>query len=63
MYFPGEELNDKDELLARHRRLKQHDRVKAKFLPVEKDMELTVLRIEFNIVVPTPHSVQALKAR
>lgn len=63
MYFPGEELNDQDELLARHRRLKQDDRVEAKFLPLEKGMEPTALRIEFNIVVPTPHSIQALKAR
>ena len=63
MYFPGEELNDQDELLARHRRLKQDNRVQAVYQPLESGMEPEALHIEFNIVLPTPHSIQALKAR
>jgi protocatechuate 3,4-dioxygenase beta subunit len=63
MYFPGEELNDKDELLTRHRRLNQADRVVAKWLPLEAGMEPTALHIAFNIVAPTPHSIGAMKAK
>ena len=33
MYFPGDPLNDKDELLARHRKLGAEDRVVAAVLP------------------------------
>lgn len=63
MYFPGEAMNDQDELLARHRRLKQDNRVQATVLPLESGMEPDALHIEFNIVLPTPHSIQAFKAR
>lgn len=62
MYFPGEELNDKDELLTRHKRLKQDERVTAKVLPPEPGMENDALSIEFNIVLPTPQSVDKLIA-
>lgn len=57
MYFPDEELNEKDELLLRHRRLNQDDRVMAKKLPLEPGMEKDAMFIEFNIVLPTPQSV------
>lgn len=63
MYFPQEELNDKDELLARHRRLNQADRVQAKALPLEPGMEPDGMHIGFDIVLPTPHSISAFKAR
>ncbi len=63
MYFPDEELNEKDELLARHRRLNQADRVQARALPLEVGMELDALHLVFNIVLPTPHSISAFKAR
>lgn len=63
MYFPGEDLNDQDELLTRHRRLNQADRVMAKYIPLESGMEAEALHIEFNIVLPTPYSIQAFKAR
>lgn len=62
MYFPGEELNEQDELLTRHRRLKQDDRVTAKVLPLEDGMESGALSIEFDIVLPTPQSVDRLIA-
>jgi len=61
MYFPGQDLNEKDELLSRHRRLNQADRVEAKLKPLIDGMEPEALHIEFNIVVPTPHSIKALK--
>lgn len=61
MYLPGEELNDADELLTRHRRLHQDDRVTAKLLPLEDGMETDAMSIEFNIVLPTPHSIAAQK--
>jgi protocatechuate 3,4-dioxygenase beta subunit len=57
MYFPREELNGQDELLTRHRRLKQDDRVTARVLPLEGGMEKDALYIEFDIVLPTPQSV------
>jgi len=57
MYFPGEELNEQDELLTRHRRLKQDERVTARKLPLEDGMEKDALYIEFDIVLPTPQSV------
>ena len=63
MYFPGEELNDKDELLARHRRLKQAERVQARAMPLDADMEPGALHLIFDIVLPTPHSISAYKAR
>lgn len=63
MYFPDEELNNKDELLARHRRLNQADRVQAKAVRLESGMEPDALHLLFNIVLPTPHSISALKAR
>ena len=59
MYFPGEELNDKDELLTRHLRLHQDGRVMARDLPLEEGMEQDALSIEFNIVLPTPHTIAA----
>lgn len=62
MYFPGEELNEQDELLTRHRRLKQDDRVTACVLPLEDGMEKGALSIEFDIVLPTPQSVDRLIA-
>lgn len=58
MYFPDEELNDKDELLTRHRRLKQDERVMARRLALEPGMEPDAMSIEFNIVLPTPQSVE-----
>jgi protocatechuate 3,4-dioxygenase beta subunit len=61
MYFPGEELNAKDELLTRHERLNQADRVTARELPLEDGMEADALRIEFDIVLPTPHTIAAQK--
>ena len=64
MYFPDEELNDKDELLTRHRRLKQDDRVTARTAPRQKNMEPDALVLAFDIVLPTPNSVAAqIKAR
>jgi len=62
MYFPGEDLNDQDELLTRHRRLKQDDRVTARAQPLEKGMEPGALFITFDIVLPTPNTVSAIRA-
>lgn len=62
MYFPGEELNEKDELLARHRRLGQDERVTARVVPPEEGMEADALGIEFDIVLPTPATIAAQKA-
>jgi len=62
MYFPDEELNEQDELLARHRRLNQDQRVTARLLPLEERMEKDSLFIEFDIVLPTPHSIAAQKS-
>ncbi len=61
MYFPGETLNDQDELLTRHRRLNQDARVTARALPPEPGMEPGARLYAFDIVVPTPHSVAAQK--
>ncbi len=57
MYFPDEETNDQDELLARHRRLKQDGRVMARKVAPEPGMEPGALNLEFDIVLPTPQSV------
>lgn len=62
MYFPGEELNAKDELLARHRRLNQDERVTARLLPLEDGMEADALSIGFDIVLPTPQTIAAQRA-
>ena len=59
MYIPGEELNDKDELLTRHVRLNQDDRVTARIIALDEGMEDDALSIEFNIVLPTPHTIAA----
>ena len=59
MYFPGEELNEKDELLTRHVRLHQDDRVMARTCELEEGMEADAISIEFNIVLPTPHTIAA----
>ena len=61
MYFPGEDLNDQDELLIRHQRLKQDDRVTARALPLEKGMEPDALFITFDIVLPTQYVCQKIK--
>ncbi|MEE8516195.1 MAG: hypothetical protein V3T02_06100, partial [Alphaproteobacteria bacterium] len=61
MYLPGEELNDKDELLIRHRRLNQDGRVMGKQMPLEDGMEADAINIGFDIVLPTPHSAQQLR--
>ena len=59
MYFPGEELNEKDELLTRHVRLHPDDRVMARTCELEEGMEADAISIEFNIVLPTPHTIAA----
>lgn len=59
MYFPGEELNDQDELLTRHKRLKQDDRVTARPAEKKAGMEPDALVLEFDVVLPTPNSVAA----
>jgi protocatechuate 3,4-dioxygenase beta subunit len=46
MYFPGEPLNEKDELLGRHRRLGAADRVVAR---VRRDDEIPM--VEFDLVI------------
>ena len=61
MYLPGEELNEQDELLTRHVRLHQDDRVMARLCDHEEGMEADALSIEFNIVLPTPHTIAAQK--
>lgn len=61
MYLPGEELNEQDELLARHVRLHQDDRVTGRRCDPEEGMEPDALCIEFNIVLPTPHTIAAQK--
>ncbi len=58
-YFPGEELNEKDELLMRHVRLDQDDRVIARNVALDEGMEEDAISIEFNIVLPTPHTIAA----
>jgi protocatechuate 3,4-dioxygenase beta subunit len=62
MYLPGEELNEKDELLTRHVRLHQDDRVTARLLELEEGMEADAISIAFNIVLPTPHTIAAQRA-
>jgi protocatechuate 3,4-dioxygenase beta subunit len=62
MYFPGEELNEKDELLTRHVRLDQDGRVMARLSEPEEGMEADALGIEFNIVLPTPHTIAAQRS-
>jgi protocatechuate 3,4-dioxygenase beta subunit len=62
MYFPGEELNDQDELLTRHVRLNQDDRVTARPAEPRPDMEAGALVLEFDIVLPTPNTVSAIRA-
>ena len=61
MYLPGEDLNEKDELLIRHARLNQDDRVMARRLELEDGMEADALSIAFDIVLPTPHTIAAQK--
>lgn len=61
MYFPGEELNEKDELLTRHRRLDQDARVTAGRRPPDANMEADALLFVFDVVVPTPNSIDAQK--
>lgn len=62
MYFPGEELNEKDELLTRHVRLNQDGRVMARRCDLDDGMEADAISIEFNIVLPTPHTIAAQRS-
>jgi protocatechuate 3,4-dioxygenase beta subunit len=57
MYLPNEKLNRQDELLARHVRLNQDDRVMARLHNLEGSMEADAISIEFNIILPTPRTI------